>query len=125
MLLETRDLDVAYGRIRALAGASIALAEGEIVGVLGANGAGKSSLLSALLGVVRPRGGRILFDGADVTGWPAARRVRGGLVLVPEGRRILVSLSVHDNLLMGAYCRRDMAAVAREADRIYARFPNL
>ena len=125
MLLEAHDLDVAYGRIRAVSGASVALDDGEIVAVLGANGAGKSSLLGALLGVVRPRAGRIAFAGADITGWPTARRVRAGLVLVPEGRRILVSLSVHENLLMGAYCRRDATAIAREVDRIYGRFPNL
>src|SRR5690606_815743 len=100
-------------------------AEGEIVAVLGANGAGKSSLLGALLGIVRPRAGRVVFEGTDVTGWATARRVRAGLVLVPEGRRILVSLSVHENLLMGAYCRHDGANLAREIDRIYARFPNL
>jgi len=125
LLLEAHNLDVAYGRIRAVSGVSVALADGEIVAVLGANGAGKSSLLGALLGVVRPRAGRVAFADADVTAWPAARRVAAGLVLVPEGRRILVSLSVHENLLMGAYCRRDGAAVAREIDGIYARFPNL
>jgi branched-chain amino acid transport system ATP-binding protein len=125
LLLEAHDLDVAYGRIRAVSGASVALDDGEIVAVLGANGAGKSSLLGALLGVVRPRAGRIAFAGADITGWSTARRVRAGLVLVPEGRRILVSLSVHENLLMGAYCRRDATAIAREVDRIYGRFPNL
>jgi branched-chain amino acid transport system ATP-binding protein len=125
LLLEARALDVGYGRIRAVSGASVDLDQGEIVAVLGANGAGKSSLLGALLGIVKPRAGRIHFDGADITGWATARRVRAGLVLVPEGRRILVSLSVHENLLMGAYCRPDSAGLAREIDRIYARFPNL
>ncbi len=122
-LLEADGLDVRYGRNHAVKSMSLAVAPGEIVTVLGANGAGKSSLLKALQGTVRPAGGRVRFKGHDTTGWSAPRRVAAGLVLVPEGRQIFVSLSVHENLLMGAYTRRDN--VAREIDAIYGRFPNL
>ena len=93
MQLAVRDLDVRYGRVHAVRGVSIELAEGEIVAVLGANGAGKSSLLRAVLGLVRPAGGSVLFDGRDVTRWSTSARVRSGLVLVPEGRRIVMTLT--------------------------------
>ena len=125
MLLEVRDFDVRYGRVHAVRQVSLDLAQGEIVAVLGANGAGKSSLLRSLLGLTRPAGGSVTFDGRDITHWPASRRVRDGLVLVPEGRRIVMNLTVHENLLMGAFNRRDPAAVAAEIDGIYQRFPNL
>ena len=106
VLLTVRDADVRYGRVHAVRGVSLDLARGKVVTVLGANGAGKSSLLRALLGVQRLAGGRIEFDGQDVTAWPASRRVSAGLVLVPEGRRIVATLTVHENLLMGAFNRR-------------------
>ncbi len=122
MLLEARDIDVRYGRNNAVKTVSLGLDRGEIVAVLGANGAGKSSLLKALLGTVRSEGA-VLFDGADVSGWSAPRRVRAGLVMVPEGRQIFVSLTVHENLLMGAYCRKD--DFSGEAEAVYQRFPNL
>ena len=125
MQLETHDLDVRYGRVHAVRGVSVKLAEGEIVAVLGANGAGKSSLLRAILGLAKPSGGTVTFDGGDVTHWSTSARVRGGLVLVPEGRRIVMSLTIHENLLMGAFNRRDGRAVAAEIADIYARFPNL
>ncbi|MBO1074643.1 ABC transporter ATP-binding protein [Roseomonas marmotae] len=125
MLLEVRDLDVRYGRTHAVAAASLAVAEGEVVAVLGANGAGKSSLLKAILGTVTPAGGGIRFDGADITTAPVPRRIRDGLVLVPEGRRILVSMTIQENLLLGAGLRRDRATIPREIDAIYDRFPNL
>jgi branched-chain amino acid transport system ATP-binding protein len=125
VLLDVHDLDVRYGRVRAVRGLSLNLARGEIVAVLGANGAGKSSLLRALLGIERTAGGRVMFDGVDITNWPAYRRVRHGLALVPEGRRIVMTLTVHENLLMGAFNRRDGNAVAVEIDDVYQRFPNL
>jgi branched-chain amino acid transport system ATP-binding protein len=124
MLLEVEELDVRYGRTHAVRGVSLRVAEGEVVTVLGANGAGKSSLLKAIAGAVKPAGGRVLFDRADITVLSAPERVRRQLVLVPEGRQILVSLSVHENLLMGAYGRRD-GDVARDIEDIFARFPNL
>jgi branched-chain amino acid transport system ATP-binding protein len=125
MLLEARDLDVRYGSVRAVRGVSLRLDQGEIVAVLGANGAGKSSLLRALLGMERLAGGGIMFEGSDVSNWPVSRRVRAGLVLVPEGRRIVMSLTVDENLLTGAGHRRDHAAVRSEIERTYQRFPNL
>lgn len=123
MLLEVRALDVTYGTTRAVRGLDLTVEAGEIVTVLGANGAGKSSLLRAVQGLVRPASGSILFNGEPVTGSSAANRVSRGLVLVPEGRQIFTSLTVHDNLLMGAYSRRDDPS--REIDQIYQRFPNL
>jgi branched-chain amino acid transport system ATP-binding protein len=125
VLLTVRDADVRYGRIHAIRGVSLDITRGEVVAVLGANGAGKSSLLRALLGVQRLAAGRIEFDSQDVTAWPASRRVAAGLVLVPEGRRIVATLTVHENLLMGAFNRRLDRAVAAEIGTIYARFPNL
>ena len=125
MLLEIEDLNVRYGRVHAVRGASVSVADGEVVAVLGANGAGKSSLLKAVLGLVPAASGRVRFDGADLDGTPAARRLARGLALVPEGRRILVGLTVEENLLMGAYGRRDAGRVRGEIAAIYERFPNL
>jgi branched-chain amino acid transport system ATP-binding protein len=125
VLLAARDLDIRYGRLHAVRGVSLELARGEVVAVLGANGAGKSSLLRALLGVQKLAGGSVVFDGEDVTAWPASRRVAAGLVLVPEGRRIVATLTVHENLLMGAFNRRLTRDVVAEIEVIYARFPNL
>ena len=125
MLLDVHDLDVRYGRVRAVSGISLSLARGEVVAVVGANGAGKSSLLRAILGIEPLAAGRIEFDGNDIGGWPASRRVRAGLALVPEGRRIITTLTVHENLLMGAFNRRPTRSLAREIDEIYQRFPNL
>jgi branched-chain amino acid transport system ATP-binding protein len=124
MLLEAEDLDLRFGHVHALSAVSIAVGSGKIVAVLGSNGAGKSSLLKAVLGFAPIIRGRIRFDGADITRWSPARRIRLGLALVPEGRRILIGMSVEDNLLMGAYAR--VGATPRaEIDRVYDRFPNL
>ncbi len=123
MLLEVEALDVRYGRNHAIRSLDLQLAEGEIVAVLGANGAGKSSLLKAVQGTVKPAGGTVRLNGETVTGWSSPRRVRAGLVLVPEGRQIFVSLTVHENLQMGGYSRRD--PLDRDIDAIYDRFPNL
>lgn len=123
MLLDVSGLDVRYGRTHAVKAMDLTLEQGEIVTVLGANGAGKSSLLKALQGVVKPANGRVSFNNADVTNWSAPRRLREGLALVPEGRQIFVSLTVNENLLMGAYSRND--SVDAEIDEIYQRFPNL
>ena len=123
MLLEVEGLDVRYGRNHAIRALDLELAEGEIVTVLGANGAGKSSLLKAVQGTVKPAAGAVRLNGETVTGWSSPKRVRAGLTLVPEGRQIFVSLTVHENLQMGAYSRSDN--VEREIDDIYERFPNL
>jgi branched-chain amino acid transport system ATP-binding protein len=116
MRLEVRDLDVRYGRVQAVCGVSLRVEPGEVVAVLGANGAGKSSLLKAVLGMERPAGGAVLIDGEDITRAPPSLRVRRGLVLVPEGRRIIMSLTVHDNLLSGgAAAPISLGAVRRRA----------
>jgi branched-chain amino acid transport system ATP-binding protein len=125
MLLDVRDLDLRYGRVHAVRGVSMHVNEGEIVTVLGANGAGKSSFLRALLGIEKIAAGSIMFDGAEVSRVAPSRRVQAGLVLVPEGRRIVKSLTVHENLLMGAFNRRDSEDVRRDINALYARFPNL
>jgi branched-chain amino acid transport system ATP-binding protein len=125
MRLELHDVHVRYGRVHAVRGVSLAVGAGEIVAVLGANGAGKSSLLKAIMGLEPVSGGRIELDGADITVWPPSRRVRRNLALVPEGRRVIVSLTVHENLLMGAFHRGDMRAVETEIAALYERFPNL
>ncbi len=123
MLLEVSDLVVRYGPTEAVRQVSLRVDRGEIVTVLGANGAGKTSLLKALQGTVRPQRGEVRFQGQALQRQTAAWRVAHGLAMVPEGRQIFVSLTVHENLLMGAYTRRDDPA--REIDAIYERFPNL
>jgi branched-chain amino acid transport system ATP-binding protein len=125
MLLEVESLSVRYGRVHAVRAVSLGVAEGEVVAVLGANGAGKSSLLKGILGLETPGSGSVRMAGVDLSGCTPRERIAAGLVLVPEGRRIVTSLTVEENLLMGAYARRDGAAVRAEIDAVYARFPNL
>jgi len=125
MHLEVKDLHVRYGRVHAVRGVSLKVEEGEIVAVLGANGAGKSSLLKALIGLETAAEGAVSLGGIDITRWPTSRRVREHLVLVPEGRRIVTSLTVHENLQMGAFARKDTSGVDREIAEMYDRFPNL
>jgi branched-chain amino acid transport system ATP-binding protein len=125
MHLEANGLHVRYGRVEAVRDVSLAVNAGEIVVVLGANGAGKTSLLKALMGLVPAAAGSVMLDQADITHWPPSRRVRNHLALVPEGRRIVTSLTVHENLLMGAFARKDARKVGAEIDNIYQRFPNL
>ncbi len=124
MLLEFENLDVRYGRNQAVKSLSFGVAADEIVTVLGSNGAGKTSLLRALQGLTPTASGRVLFSGEDVTRLPPPQRLKRGLALVPEGRQIAITLSVHENLLMGAYCRED-GDIMRDIEAIYARFPNL
>ena len=125
MLLEAKGLNVRYGRVAAVTDVDIKVEEGQVVTVLGANGAGKSSLLKVLIGLVRPVSGTIQFAGRPITQCSTSERVKSGLALVPEGRRILITLTVEENLLLGAYHRRDKTAVAKDLDAIYQRFPNL
>ena len=124
-LLEVTGLSVQYGRVNALIDVSLTVREGEVVTVLGANGAGKSTLLRAILGATPARSGSVSFAGADVSREAPYARIARGMALVPEGRRILISLTVEENLLLGAHMRGDGAAVRREAEAIYERFPNL
>jgi branched-chain amino acid transport system ATP-binding protein len=124
MLLEVEALNVRYGRNHAVRDVSLSVAEGEIVTVLGANGAGKSSLLKAIQGTVSSNSKVARFRGNNLPSLSPQKRVSSGLVLVPEGRQIFVSMSVHENLLMGAYVRRD-TEVAADIEGVYERFPNL
>ncbi len=123
MLLEVRNLSVFYGRVPAVNDVSLDVEEGSVVTVLGANGAGKTSLLNAIVGVARAQG-TIRFAGKTISKWPVDQRVSAGIALVPEGRRILVSLTVQENLLMGAYQRRDRE-ITSDLNKIYKFFPNL
>jgi len=122
--LEVRDVSVAYGVVRALDGVSLSVAEGEIVALVGSNCAGKSSLMKAIMGVVRPSRGTVTFAGSSLGGLAVEEVVRRGVVLVPEGRGILGSLTVRENLRLGAYQRRD-ARIAADLDQVAARFPVL
>jgi len=124
-LLELRNISVRYGRVQALQDVSLRIEHNEIHTVLGANGAGKSTLLRALLGVTPLQSGQILFEGEDISKLSVPQRVDRGLVLVPEGRRILISLSVEENLLLGAHRPSDHRQTREEIDAIYQRFPNL
>ena len=117
-------LEVRYGRTHAVKDFSLTLAADELVTVLGANGAGKTSLLRALQGLVPVSGGHIRLNGEDITNLSPTQRLRRHLVLVPEGRQIVLGLSVHENLQMGGYFRTD-SGVGRDIDAIYDRFPNL
>ncbi|HEY7254060.1 MAG TPA: ABC transporter ATP-binding protein [Methylomirabilota bacterium] len=122
--LEIRDVSVAYGVVRALEGVSLSVAEGEIVALVGSNCAGKSTLMKAIMGVVRPSRGTITFAGSPLGGLAVEAVVRRGVVLVPEGRGILGTLTVRENLRLGAYQRRDVR-IAADLDQVAARFPVL
>jgi len=124
-LLEIRDLSVTYGNVDAVRSVSFSVEEGQIATLIGANGAGKSSTLLAISGLVRPRAGSVVFDGHDITGARADRIVRSGLVQVPEGRAILQPLTVAENLELGAWVRRDRAGVHADLTKIWNLFPRL
>lgn len=124
-MLSVHKLEVAYGGIKAVKGIDLEVGRGEMVALIGANGAGKSSTLKALSGLLKPRAGRIDYDGAEITGKPAYHLVQRGLTMVPEGRGMFPRLTVAENLAMGAYIHDDKIAVARDFDRAYALFPRL
>ncbi len=124
-MLEVRDLHIAYGRIRAVQGVDLDVAAGEIVALVGANGAGKSSILRVIAGLERPERGIIRFAGRDIAGWPAHRALAAGIAYVPEGRMILGTLSVRDNLRLGAFARAGGADVTAGIERILGIFPDL
>ncbi len=125
MLLEVNDLNVYYGAIHALQGVSFTLNEGEIVTLIGANGAGKSTTLRTISGLLRPRRGSITFKGQDITLTPAEQIVRLGISQVPEGRKIFAPLTVQENLEMGAYIHNDKAEIENSMQRVFASFPRL
>jgi branched-chain amino acid transport system ATP-binding protein len=125
MLLEVENLNVFYGAIHALQGISFNIEEGEIVTLIGANGAGKSTILRTISGIIRPRSGRILFKGEDITLTPAENIVRKGISHVPEGRKIFAPLTVKENLEMGAYIIKDKSEKDRLMERVFKSFPRL
>jgi len=124
-ILKLLNVESAYGPIRAIRGVSLAVEKGRIGTVLGANGAGKSTILKTISGIIDPRKGSVEFAGADITAMDPADIVRRGLSHVPEGREVFPLLSVRDNLLMGAYTRSDRDAAARDMEMVYGYFPIL
>jgi branched-chain amino acid transport system ATP-binding protein len=125
MLLEVNDLNVYYGAIHALQGISFTVNEGEIVSLIGANGAGKSTTLRTVSGLLRPRRGYVKFKDQDITMTPAEQIVALGISQVPEGRKIFAPLTVRENLEMGAYTRNDPAEIDQSMQRVFASFPRL
>ena len=124
-MLEIRGLSTGYGPVQILRDVSLTVPAGEIVTLVGSNGAGKSTLLNTVCGIIRPLGGRVLLDGIDITGRPSEAIVALGITQVPEGRRLFPTMTVRENLLLGAYRRRDRNAIARDLAWIYELFPIL
>ena len=124
-MLEVRGLEVAYGRIRAVQGISLDVAEGEIVTLIGANGAGKSSTMHAICGIEKPAAGSVHFLGEDITGLPAHRVIGRGITQVPEGRLVFTGLTIEENLRLGAYSAGRRLDVAAEMERVLDLFPVL
>jgi branched-chain amino acid transport system ATP-binding protein len=124
-ILQLLNVESAYGPIRAIRGVSLKVERGQIVTVLGSNGAGKSTILKTISGIIDPRKGSIEFKGEDITARDPALIVQRGLSHVPEGREVFPLLSIHDNLMMGAYTRRDRDGVARDVEAVYGYFPIL
>jgi branched-chain amino acid transport system ATP-binding protein len=124
-MLEIRNLTVSYGAITALHGISLSIKAGGIVTLIGSNGAGKSTTLRAISGLIRPQSGEILYEGRNIAGLPPHRVVKLGLSHVPEGRMIFANLTVIENLRMGAYLQRDSRIVQQELELVFATFPRL
>lgn len=124
-LLEVEDLHVYYGHIHALKGISLSVEQGEIVTLIGANGAGKSTTLNTISGLHRPRHGRVILDGEDIASYRPHEIVARGVVQVPEGRRIFGRLTVEENLQMGAFMRSDRDGIAEDLERVFQLFPRL
>lgn len=124
-MLKIEDLNVFYGGIHALRGVSMTVPEGKIISLIGANGAGKSTTLRSIMGLEKPRSGRILYKESDITGQKTADIVKSGIVLVPEGRRVFPNLTVKENLLLGAYSRTDKDQIAKDMNWVFELFPRL
>ena len=125
MMLEIQNLEVNYGMIRALKGISFKVDEGEVIALIGANGAGKTTALHTITGLLPAASGSIMFNGVDITRVPAHRIVTMGMAHVPEGRRVFSNLTVLQNLKMGAYTRNDKTEVGRNLEMVFSRFPRL
>ena len=124
-LLEVKNLEVYYGVICALKGISFEVNEGEIVSLIGANGAGKTTMMQSVVGLLPKKNGTVIFDGQDITKTPCHKIVQLGMTQVPEGRRIFQELSVYENLMMGAYTVKDQQKFKEDLEGIYERFPRL
>ena len=124
-MLEINNLHVSYGGIQALQGISLHVPEGKIISLLGANGAGKSTTLRTIMGIVKPTEGKIIFQGESLLGLKSYQVVMKGIALVPEGRRVFTNLTVTENLALGAYSRNDKYQIQRDIDEVYELFPRL
>ena len=124
-MLEIKDIEVYYGMIQAIKGVSFEVNEGEVVSLIGANGAGKTTILHTITGLISPKKGSVIFEGKDITKIPAHKIVSLGMAHVPEGRRVFAELSVYENLRMGDYTRKDKAEIAKTLEMVYKRFPRL
>ncbi|MCI9196473.1 MAG: ABC transporter ATP-binding protein [Lachnospiraceae bacterium] len=124
-MLEIKDIEVYYGMIQAIKGISFEVNEGEVIALIGANGAGKTTILHTITGLLSPKKGSVIFEGKDITKIPAHKIVSLGMAHVPEGRRVFAELSVYENLKMGAYTRKDKGEIAQTLEMVYKRFPRL
>lgn len=124
-MLEINNINVYYGAIHALKGVSVSVAEGQIVTLIGANGAGKSTTLRTISGLLKPKEGQIIFEGKSIVGTPAHNIVKLGISQVPEGRRIFANMTVLENLELGAYTRSDSKEIRADMDKVFSRFPRL
>ena len=124
-MLQVTDLKVNYGVIQAIKGVSFEVNEGEVIALIGANGAGKTTILHTVTGLIAPKSGKIEFEGKDITKMPAHKIVTLGMAHVPEGRRVFADLSVYENLLMGAFTRKDKNEIEESLANVYKRFPRL
>ena len=124
-MLEVKDLHVHYGVIEAIKGIDFEVNKGEVIALIGANGAGKTTILHTVTGLIQPTKGTITFEGKDITKTPGYKIVSLGMAHVPEGRRVFADMSVYENLLMGAYTRKDKNEIAQSLEMVYKRFPRL
>lgn len=124
-MLEVRDLQVYYGLIQAIKGISFEVNEGEIIALIGANGAGKTTILHTITGLIQSKAGSVVFEGTDITKVPGHKIVTMGMAHVPEGRRVFANLSVYQNLKMGAYTQKDKKTIDETLEMVYQHFPRL
>lgn len=124
-MLEVKDLQVYYGLIQAIKGVSFEVNQGEVIALIGANGAGKTTILHTITGLIQPKAGSVIFEGTDITKIPGHKIVSMGMAHVPEGRRVFANLSVYQNLKMGAYIQKDKKVINETLEMIYSHFPRL